>query len=68
MSVSGTPKKKDQRRNGSDPVITIRLSNWLITEIDSFANETEITRSEAIRRLIETGLEAAKKRTTADVA
>jgi Ribbon-helix-helix protein, copG family len=44
----------------SEPVSAVRLPADLTAEIDAWANHHEISRSEAIRRLVELGLKAKK--------
>jgi metal-responsive CopG/Arc/MetJ family transcriptional regulator len=43
-----------------DPVIGVRLPSGLVERLDQHARAQTISRSEAIRRLLELGLEAAK--------
>ncbi|WP_441254542.1 ribbon-helix-helix domain-containing protein [Bradyrhizobium sp. 613_E4_N2_2] len=45
---------------GRDPVSAIRLPTELTSQIDAWAAEHEVSRSEAIRRLVEIGLKAKK--------
>jgi hypothetical protein len=42
----------------SEPVSAVRLPTDLTAEIDAWANLHEISRSDAIRRLVEIGLKA----------
>jgi hypothetical protein len=65
-----TPKKHGGRRSGSgrpatgkDPVRTMRLSDEFIASVDQWAKwqKDPMTRSEAIRRLVELGLKAKGK-------
>ncbi len=44
----------------SEPVSAVRLPAGLTAEIDAWANDREISRSEAIRRLVERGLKTKK--------
>ena len=49
---------------GKDPVRTLRLSDEFIASVDEWAASYEqkfMTRSEAIRRLVEIGLKKTKK-------
>ena len=58
-SIRVIPKKKRGRgrpATGRDPVTTMRLSNELREAIDRWAGEKDMSRSEAIRALIEQGL------------
>ncbi|WP_404516079.1 ribbon-helix-helix domain-containing protein [Bradyrhizobium ottawaense] len=43
---------------GRDPVSAIRLPTELTSQIDAWAEAHEVSRSEAIRRLVELGLKA----------
>jgi hypothetical protein len=45
----------------SEPVSAVRLPTDLTAEIDAWANHYEISRSEAIRRLVELGLKVKGK-------
>lgn len=59
-----TAKRKASGRSapGHDPALSIRLPASLIASIDKWANEAGADdRSEAIRRLVEAGLEAARR-------
>jgi hypothetical protein len=59
MSIRVIPKKKRPRgrpATGRDPVRTVRLPDELIVEVDRWGRERELTRSKAIRALIEQGL------------
>jgi hypothetical protein len=44
----------------SEPFSAVRLPAGLTAEIDAWANDHEISRSEAIRRLVELGLKQGK--------
>jgi hypothetical protein len=44
----------------SEPFSAVRLPIGLTAEIDAWANANEISRSEAIRRLVELGLKVKK--------
>jgi hypothetical protein len=45
---------------GRDPGIHIRLPEEMLSTVDTWAVSKEVTRSEAIRRLVELGLKAKK--------
>ena len=47
---------------GTDPFAGFRLSASLLSRVDQLAREENITRSEAIRRLIRRGLASGRKR------
>jgi hypothetical protein len=58
-SIKVIPKKKRGRgrpATGRDPVTTMRLPDDLRVSIDQWATENKMSRSEAIRALIEQGL------------
>ncbi len=62
-----TPKKHGGQRPGSgrratgkDPVRTMRLSDEFIATVDAWATSHDVSRSEAIRRLVDLGLKAKK--------
>jgi Ribbon-helix-helix protein, copG family len=58
-SIRVIPKKKRRRgrpATGRDPVTTMRLPDELRVSIDHWAAENKMSRSEAIRALIEQGL------------
>ncbi len=46
---------------GRDPVSAVRLPVELTANVDALAESREISRSEAIRRLVELGLKAKAK-------
>jgi Ribbon-helix-helix protein, copG family len=45
---------------GRDPGIHIRLPEEMLSTVDAWATSKEVTRSEAIRRLVELGLKTKK--------
>jgi hypothetical protein len=58
-SIKVIPKKKRGRgrpATGRDPVLAVRLPNELRTTVEEWAKKEKMTRSEAIRMLIERGL------------
>lgn len=56
-SIKVIPKKRRGRpATGRDPVMAIRLPNELREAIDKWAARRDLSRSEAIRLLIEVGL------------
>jgi hypothetical protein len=61
-SIKVAPKKRRGRppSGGRDPHVTIRMPRALIEEADAWAAANNTVRSEAIRRLVELGLEAKK--------
>jgi hypothetical protein len=61
------PKKHGGKRPGAgrkptgrDPARTFRLSDELIATLDAWAAAQDLSRSEALRRLVELGLKAKK--------
>src|SRR5882724_11352440 len=61
---SGSAKRKGPGRpaTGAAPLVGVRFASSAAVKVDAWAHARGITRSEAIRRLIELGLEAAKRR------
>lgn len=60
-SIAVIPKKRGRPPSGGrDPALTVRLPQDLIDRLEAWASDNDVTRSEAIRRLVELGL-AAKK-------
>ena len=56
-SIKVIPKKgRGRPATGRDPVMAIRLPNELREAIDKWAARRDLSRSEAIRLLIEVGL------------
>lgn len=65
-SIKVAPKRRGRPPSGGrDPIVPVRISREVIDLIDAWAaaNERPLTRSEAIRRLIEIGLKARGKAT-----
>jgi hypothetical protein len=62
-SITVTPKKRGRPATGRDPFVGVRLPPALIAEIKKWAAKSNggISRSEAIRRLVEIGLRAPKR-------
>lgn len=50
------PKKRGRPATGKDPLVGVRLPQEMINSIEAMADEGNIPRSEAIRRLIQAGL------------
>jgi hypothetical protein len=60
-SIKVTPKKTRGRpATGRDPHVTARMPSALIVEVEAWAVANDASRSEAIRRLVEIGLEVKK--------
>jgi hypothetical protein len=49
-------KKRGRPATGRDPAITARLPSAVISDVSRWAAENSLSRSEAIRRLVEIGL------------
>lgn len=58
-SIKVTPKKQRGRpATGKDPHVTARMPLELIAQVEAWAAERDLGRSEAIRRLVEIGLKS----------
>jgi predicted DNA-binding protein len=55
-TISDKRKKRGRPATGVDPMYGARLSNDLVERLDAWAKTNRVSRSEAIRRLIELGL------------
>ena len=55
-SLKVNQKKRGRPATGRDPVSAVRLPVELTVKIDGWADDRAISRSEAIRRLVELGL------------
>src|SRR5258706_6511771 len=56
-SIKVTPKKRGRPATGRDPHVTSRMPQPLIDQVEAWAATNDTGRSEAIRRLVELGLE-----------
>jgi hypothetical protein len=61
-SIKVNQKKRGRPATGRDPVSAVRLPAELTANIDAWAEDHEVSRSEAIRRLVEIGLKARRER------
>jgi len=62
-SIKVAPKKRGRPPSGGrDPIVPTRLPEHQIAAIDAYATKAGITRSEAVRQLIEAGLSLRKGR------
>jgi hypothetical protein len=59
-SIKVTPKRRGRPPTGKDPLVSARFPLELTAQIDAFAKIREISRSEALRRLVEVGLATNK--------
>ena len=57
-SISVKRKKRGRPATGTEPLYGVRIGDGLMSEIMAWAKSQELSRSEAIRRLIEIGLKA----------
>jgi hypothetical protein len=57
-SIKVNQKKRGRPATGRDPVSAVRLPVDLTANVDAWAESREVSRSEAIRRLVELGLKA----------
>jgi hypothetical protein len=55
-------KKRGRPATGVDPLVALRFPPDRIEEIDNWAGKHSVSRSEAIRRLVELGLTAKAKK------
>jgi metal-responsive CopG/Arc/MetJ family transcriptional regulator len=61
-SISVKRKKPGRPATGTEPLYGVRISDALMKQIMDWAKSQGATRSEAIRRLVEAGLEAKSKK------
>lgn len=61
-SIKVIPKKRGRPATGKDPAVVVRFPPTLTEAVDAWAAKAGdgVTRSEAIRRLVELGLKAKK--------
>ena len=59
-SITEIPKRRGRPATGKDPLVTLRLPQAMIDALDKKAEAEGVSRSGAMRQLIEAGL--AKKR------
>ena len=64
MGKSIKRKKRGRPPTGINRMYGLRLSGTLAGQIDSWAKERDVSRSEAIRRLVEIGFKSKVKGTT----
>jgi len=62
QSISVKRKVLGRPATGVDPLVGVRLPPEMLTQLDQFARRAKISRSEALRRLIQSGLDGAKQR------
>jgi predicted DNA-binding protein len=59
--VGGKRPGAGRPATGTDPSRTFRLSDEFMADLEAWASANGVTRSEAIRRLVEIGLKAKGK-------
>jgi hypothetical protein len=60
-SIKVRPKRKPGRpATGKDPLFAIRIPVELMARVEAWAKQDNLTRSEAIRRLIDLGLKTKR--------
>ena len=57
-SIKVNQRKRSHQATGRNPVSAVRLPVDLTADVDAWAASKEVSRSEAIRRLVEIGLKA----------
>jgi hypothetical protein len=62
-SIKVHPKKRGRPATGKDPLISARVPPGIVASIEAWGAAKSVTRSEAIRRLVELGLKAKGMKT-----
>ena len=57
MSISGIHRKRGRPATGKNPHVVVRMEPAAIKRVDAFAESQAINRSEAVRRLVDLGLD-----------
>ena len=60
-SIKVHPRKRGRPATGKDPLISARVPPEIVASIEAWGTAKSLTRSEAIRRLVELGLKAKGK-------
>lgn len=60
-SIPVVPKKRGRPATGRDPLLTGRVPAEMIAAVEEWAERHKVSRSEAVRRLIQLGLEPEQK-------
>ncbi|WP_456663255.1 ribbon-helix-helix protein, CopG family [Bradyrhizobium sp. LB13.1] len=60
ISVNKNSRGRPKKAGGVDPVSAVRLPADVTQEVDAWGEARELSRSEAIRRLVEIGLKAKR--------
>lgn len=58
MSIPVIPKKRGRPATGRDPLLTVRVPEELKQRVEAYAAKQMVTRTEAVRVLIEAGFAA----------
>jgi hypothetical protein len=53
-------KKRGRPATGADPIVQIRMPAGLIEQVEAWARHQETSRSDAVRRLVEFGLQVRR--------
>lgn len=61
-SIPVVPKKRGRPATGRDPLLTGRVPAEMIVAVEEWAERHKVSRSEAVRRLIQLGLDTEQKR------
>jgi len=61
-SIKVSLKKRGRPATGKDPMLGARFDPAAVAAIEAWANTAAVSRSEAIRRLVEIGLKKGKSR------
>jgi len=60
IPVNKKSRGRPKRIGGVDPVSAVRLPSDITNDVDGWAEKHDVSRSEAIRRLVEIGLKKTK--------
>jgi hypothetical protein len=58
--INVQPKRPGRPATGKAPLLTVRASQEIIGAVDVWAKKNEMTRSAAVRQLLQLGLKAKK--------
>src|ERR1700730_12233356 len=67
-SIKVQPKQRGRPATGKDPLLTVRAPRAIIQAIEGWAAKNQMTRSAAVRCLVELGLKAEIKKLTGNVS
>lgn len=60
-SIKVIPKRRGRPATGRDPLISLRLPAYMISAVEAWARGKGLSRSEAVRQMIEQALGKAKR-------